>query len=646
MGEPVSTRIRAGGPVVEWGEGDVWDAPEDVKVMRPIERHGRGAAATQIWCGVALAGALLATGNGCSGAGRVPRPTASLAMTAPAQIGLRELVDEWARSSRTERMAMKARIVAYRHRFSDEPAAQMADALFAWVTMEEGYFGQAEALAVAVQARAVAGTTSDLARTIQGASLRRRGEPDAALSALSPLVSKLIDGWARALLNEEIVQSAIAAKKWQRALHLMAVWLREASPEERDGVQARIAQNLGRAPASEQRKLLDQARGIEIALLAEEEGEMRKLLAQQLATFAREKRDVELAQHLLATSGPLLGDQGDAIARLATGVTKARVEARTVGLLLSLRSAETRRRGVEVTDGITYGLGLLGAGGNGSATTGRGNTPRLVSRDDRGAVERIDEALAALSADGAAILIAGVDGEEADAAARFAEQNQIPVLLLRPAGKGDTPPTGRFTFLLGDDPAAVEAALAAELVAKGATPVAIVAEEPRRHATPPVGVTAIRGCNEATSPWKPLGVGGIVLGAACAREAIAAAGSPRIVFGAALELGFAVLPTGSVSAQAGIYPMDAAHLSPAAAPWLKDHAAAPSWWAGLGHDAAVLARAGVQALPETGTEDPKEIADRRAIAAQALGAAQADLWTTAARGFGGARVLPRSVVIR
>jgi hypothetical protein len=79
---------------------------------------------------------------------------------------------------------------------------------------------------------------------------------------------------------------------------------------------------------------------------------------------------------------------------------------------------------------------------------------------------------------------------------------------------------------------------------------------------------------------------------------------------------------------------------------MKDHASPPSWWAGLGHDAAMLAWAGVQALPERGTEDPKEVADRRVLAAQALGSAQADLWTTAARGFAGARAIPRSVVIR
>ena len=593
--------------------------------------------------GAGLAAIVLA--SACSGSGRGPRPVAALAVTAKAQTELQGILDDWARSSRTERMVMKPRITAYAKAFSAEPPALMAEALLAWVTMEEGFFAQAEAQANVVQVRSAAGTTNDLGRTIQGAVLRRRGKPEEALGVLSPLVSKLIDGWARALLNEEIVQSALAAKRWQRALQLMAVWLREASAEERDGVKGRIAQNLAMMPAPELLIMLDRARGIEIALLAEEEREMRKLVAQQLATFAREKRDVELAQHLLKNSGPLLGEQGDAIARLATGVTRARVEARTVGLLLSLRTEETRRRGAELTDGIAHGLGLPGPWGGSSPAPGS-MPARLVSRDDHGAAERIDDALAALSADGAAIVIAGVDGEEAAAAARFAEQNQIPVLLLRPAGKGETPPPGRFTFLLGEDPAAVEDALAAALIARGATPVAIVSEDPRRHGAMLPGVTAVRACSEATSPWKPLGAGGIVLGAACAREAIAAAGSTRIVFGAGLELGYSVLPVGSLIAEAGIYPIDPAHLSPAAVPWVKEHAGPPSWWAGLGHDAAVLARAGVQALPERGTEDPKEVAERRSLAAQSLAAAQADLWTTAARGFGGARVLPRSVVIR
>jgi hypothetical protein len=81
-------------------------------------------------------------------------------------------------------------------------------------------------------------------------------------------------------------------------------------------------------------------------------------------------------------------------------------------------------------------------------------------------------------------------------------------------------------------------------------------------------------------------------------------------------------------------------------PWARTHPAPPSFWAALGRDAAVLAWEGVKSLPENGTEDPAEVTARRAQVAAALAAAQADLWTTDARGFSGARVLPRTLGVR
>lgn len=142
--------------------------------MRPIARDERRPAPSRILRGAALAGALLAMANGCSGGRRATAPIASLALTTPAQTKLRDLIDEWGRSSRAERMAMKARIAAYQHQYSDEPPARTAEALLAWVTMEEGDFRRSEALAVAVTKRVPAGTTFDIARTVQGASLDRK----------------------------------------------------------------------------------------------------------------------------------------------------------------------------------------------------------------------------------------------------------------------------------------------------------------------------------------------------------------------------------------------------------------------------------------------------------------------------------------
>jgi hypothetical protein len=192
----------------------------------------------------------------------------------------------------------------------------------------------------------------------------------------------------------------------------------------------------------------------------------------------------------------------------------------------------------------------------------------------------------------------------------------------------------------------VEDALASALVARGATPVAILAGDAKRDRPLPPEVTAMRDCSEASAPWKPLGALGIVLDARCALQAMMAAASARVRFAAGFEAGLMGLPSGSLLATAGLYPFDVARPPPAISGWMKNHATAPSFWAGLGRDAAVLAWTGVQALPARGTEDPKEVAARRAQAAEVLAKAEAELWTSDAKGFGGKRELPRSIGVR
>jgi hypothetical protein len=80
--------------------------------------------------------------------------------------------------------------------------------------------------------------------------------------------------------------------------------------------------------------------------------------------------------------------------------------------------------------------------------------------------------------------------------------------------------------------------------------------------------------------------------------------------------------------------------------WIGARGRAPSWFEALGRDAGVLAWEGVRSLPEQATEDPREVRARRAAATDAIAAAATELWTTEARGFEGARVLPRHVVVR
>jgi hypothetical protein len=68
-----------------------------------------------------------------------------------------------------------------------------------------------------------------------------------------------------------------------------------------------------------------------------------------------------------------------------------------------------------------------------------------------------------------------------------------------------------------------------------------------------------------------------------------------------------------------------------------------AWWAALGHDAAILARAAVASLPLDTTAEADAIARRRAIVRQGLVDARAMLWTSEHDGFDATQSLPRTI---
>jgi hypothetical protein len=598
-------------------------------------RHGTSAAGVRKACALVGLGAAIAIAA-CAAGSAEPKPTAALSSSVGAEGDMRAILTDWARATASERIGMEERIDAFIRRYPNDPFTGMAYVLLSWIALDQGDPRVALERARQVPEAQDGGvsTIADVAHTVEGAALRRLGKPEEALVVLEPRVSKLLDAWARSLLNAEIVDAAVQAGRWEKALRWMAVWLREAGADERATVRDHLSTSLDRVPAAELSRWLARPRNIELGAAAEDELEMRRLVAHRLAMVARETKDSALASRLIASAGALLGDQSDFIAQLAAGANRARVEARTVGLLLSLRNDKTRRRGADIADGVAFGLGLPGS------------AARLVSRDDHGDDARIEEALAALSADGAAVVIAGSDEREATVAAAFAQERQIPVILLRPPAQPD--PKARFTFIAGVDPVELESALITALAAHGASPVAVLADEPIRPRAPRPEVAAVRGCSEAAASWKPLGVGGVVLSAQgeCARAALVAAAPLRLRFAAGFEADAIALPPGSVMATAGVFPVPLGGKPKPLEPWLKNHPTPPGWWTAVGRDAAVLAWAGVQALPEQGTEEPREVAARRAAAAAALATAQAELWTTEARGFGGGRVLPRTVGVR
>ncbi|WP_441290358.1 hypothetical protein ACSRUE_07130 [Sorangium sp. KYC3313] len=611
----------------------------------------------------------------------------ALAGSPAAQAELRPLLSRFANGARAERIALEPELLAFRGRHASDDLARVATVHLAWIALERGDLRRAEALAAEVEA-AGRSAVGDLARVIRGAALRRSGKPRPAFGVLRPLVSKMIDAYVRALLNEEVTAAAMEAGAWTQAIELMSVWLREADDDRRAAVRAQIGAQLREVPIDHLVRALRAGRAT--GEVVSPEVDLRSLLAERLAIVARERRDVALAKELLDRADAALGTQRDAIFELAAGAGAARVEPPTVGLLLSTRTAASRRRGVEIAAGVAHGLGLLRPGAD----------ARLVSRDD-GGEGSVDEALNSLTAEGAAVLIAGSDREQATEAAKFARTHAIPVLLVHPPEPAAL--DGAFVFVVGEEPARSIEVLAAALAERGAKPVALVGgdAEVRKDAgaappgaagaatagaagaagAAPPGAAGAAGaallaehgialalpCDGTfdTRALRPPAIRGMVLAgdARCADQALRAA--PRsVTIALAFETAIAP-PPGSLVATAGLFPLLAApsgaqpppgagdpRATPASgaaaalAAWLATHPSPPSFWAALGRDAGVLAWAGVQRLPKTGTEDPAEVKARRLAAASAMSTATAELWTTAADGFGGRRVLPRVIGYR
>jgi hypothetical protein len=570
---------------------------------------------------------LLLGGLACSGSGPAREPSwVPLASSKEAQEQFRPLQKSWATGSREQRLLLEPKLLVFQKRFGDDELSRAADALIGWARLERGDLQGAAEFARRAQARGP-GSTADIGIMIEGAILRRRGQPEAALAKLSPLSGKLIDNHARAFLNEEAVQCALAARRFPMALDLMHTWLREAADDERDRARSQIEQLLSNVPTPELVAILNKAHPPEQAEPGKNQVEIDRLVAQRLAADALARRDVGLARRLLGDSGSLLGSRGDEVADLAAGAGVPRVEAPTLGLLISLRTDETRRRGIEVAAGLTHGIGLPGS------------MARLVSRDDGGRAEQVEEALRNLSADGAAILIGGIDETEATIAARFADRSEIPLVLLHPPDAQTKP--SNFVFILGEDPLRIRAALVAAVKVKGGGRVAVVVDQVAPTTDPSVEIHA---CRALPPTWK--GFVGVVIEGGCTREALEASAQLRGHQVLGLDLGGLRPPPGILVATAGAYPIDAATTIDSLRAWHKSRSALPGWWAGLGHDAGVLAWSGVQVLPAQGTKDPREVKARWTAAATSLAHVQANLWTTDARGFGGGRRLPRQIGVR
>jgi len=443
------------------------------------------------------------------------------------------------------------------------------------------------------------------------------------------------------LFSELRLRSAAAAGRYSRALLAAEELLSEAPSEAQGGLQALVRESFQRAPKAE---LLASLTGLSATPPGEGAGNfarewLGKMLREQLVAIAVHEKDAGLARSLLDSAPAALraSESGSALLGIAgAGQSAPLISGSSVGVALSLGSADLRRRSASVAAGLARGLGLP------EAAREKGSI-HLLSHEDGGTSAGTWEALGDLAAEGAAILVAGFDGPSADIAARFAEQNAIAVVLLTPPETFAGPLS--FAFVLGESASREQAALDAELSRRGLLRVARVGRLGEACDAP--GSSASSSRFPATQ-WRSEHVSALlVLGsAACASDVLvdltAADFFPTLALG--LEAADFVY---SNEAKGPRFALGAGRFPSEDRPDRASNPALPAldWYEALGHDAALLTAGALEGFPEGRVDDREAVRELHERAERALSTAEAPLWTSEARGFSQGHLLARTLTI-
>src|SRR5579884_2057858 len=195
--------------------------------VRPTSRSRALAGASAALVAMAV-GAVAAAA--CAGTRAEPRPVATLASSPRAAAAFEAIRDAWRdpdRSSPAELRAMLERFVA---QFPTDGLVPLARIALALVALDQGDVAAADAQ-MSLTEGLPAGTAHDLWTVARARRLRMRGEPEAALAMLRPLVGKGVDPLVRSVFEEELTLAALATHREYEAISYMDAWLR-ATPEE------------------------------------------------------------------------------------------------------------------------------------------------------------------------------------------------------------------------------------------------------------------------------------------------------------------------------------------------------------------------------------------------------------------------------
>jgi len=578
--------------------------------------------------------------NGCGhSSADMDRPEATLSANGDAQAAFRALRAAWFSGSSSERRKLEPELRLFLARFPRDEQSDTVRVLIAFDCVSRGALQEARVFLASV--REQVGSVHDLSEVGEAFALLREGKPDAAWSLLEPLAGKIVDPDERLVFSELRLRVAVDAHRYTRAVRAAEELLAEAPAETRSSLEDMVRELFQRAPKTDLLESLQSFGPIEAddSVNASARDWLRQMLRERLVALAVREKDAGLARRLLDSAPAALrtSDAGAKLAGIAGGGQSAPlILGRSLGVVLSLGNAELRRRSASVAAGLARGLGLPDA-------LSKPGAVHVISQDDGGSVAGTVEALRELSAEGAAILVAGIDSGSADAAAHFSEENDIPVLLVEVPDVATDPL--RDAFELGESPADEQAALDAELSRRKLQRVARVgrAGEPCDAAP-----ASAMGTRFSVDEWRRERISALlVLGpAACASDAA------RELRGVGFSPGFALgleaaefiyssdAPRQSFAIGAGVFPS-------ATRPDRNASSALPplDWYEALGHDAALLSKAALDGFPDGRVDDTRAVHELHVRAERALGTAHASLWTSDARGFSDAHLLPRTLTI-
>lgn len=552
-------------------------------------------------------------------------PEASLAGASRAQAEFRPLRARFFDADAQGRALLLSSLNDYLTRFPTDERSNDVRVYLAFAYVERGDRGSARKLLAPILAGA-AGSQRDFASVAQAAILAREGETERALAALDALGGRIIDLDERYVYGEERARTAFMSQNYELALRALLDWLVQSPPDRKARAQKAATTLIDRVPTDALVAALGTLRPTEGARQDVEEGRTWLIgaVVTRLTAVALERASAPLARHLLEVAPAALRGtvDGKKLVELAASGSRApAVAGRAVGLLLGLGDALERRRAAAISHGITHALGT-----NDQPTSAAG-----VSLIVRYGTDDVPGAFTALAADGAALIVAGGDDESARRAAAQAETLRIPLLLLRPP---EVPPLANgFTFVLGVDDGVVLDTVAESLAARGVRHLERVGPGGTPCDAEPAGPGRPRFPYPA---WRKAGVDGLLVtgDAECAAELARELSAARLSwpFGLGLDAGqiFATLGRPTSVLKTGRFP---------------EQTGEQGWYEALGHDAGVLAARALEALPLAGVARGEDVGALRERARGALEKAEAELYTSNARGFGGSRVLPRELAV-